>query len=176
MPTLPSRPNAPSASWALSVLLALSCGCGLLIANAAQASIVTGQSIAGVQLGATETQVKAALRGQTHEQPALFHSELFYNEFLRIFFKRGQVDKVLSYSNKQKTTQGITIGSTQTQIKSAYPKAVCEEGHNPVYFYCVLAGHAQGRKSYTGFLLEETGGVVEIELGYGSVKQALSKP
>jgi hypothetical protein len=146
------------------------------IAPAAEAKIVTGQSVAGVQLGATKAQAEAALRGETHGQPLVLGAELFYSDFLRAHFKSGQVDKLLSYSNKQKTAQGITIGSSRTQLKSAYPQAKCAEGSNPAYLYCVLAGHAQGRKSYTGFLFEATGGVVEIELGYGSVTQALREP
>jgi hypothetical protein len=142
----------------------------------ADAKIVVGQSVAGVQLGATQAQVKAVLRGQSHEQPLVLGAELFYSGFLRIHFSSRRVDKVLSYSDKQKTVQGITIGSSRAQLKSAYPQARCAEGTNPVYLYCVMGGHAQGRKSYTGFLFEETGGIVEIELGYGSVTQALSEP
>ncbi len=142
----------------------------------ASAKIVAGQSIAGVQLGATKARATAALRGQTHGQPVVLGAELFYSDFLRIHFKNGQVDKLLSYSDKQKTAQGITIGSSRTQVTRAYPQAKCAEGTNPAYLYCVMGGHTQGRKSYTGFLFEATGGVVEIELGYGSVTQALGEP
>jgi hypothetical protein len=145
-------------------------------APAADAKIIAGQSIAGVKLGATKAQVKAALRGQTHEQPLVLGAELFYSGFLRIHFKSGHVDKLLSYSKKQQTAHGITIGSSRAQVKSTYPQARCVEGEVPAYHYCVMAGHAGGRKSYTGFLFEATGGVVEIELGYGSVTQALREP
>ena len=145
-------------------------------APAADAKILMGQSAAGAQLGATKAQVKAALRGQTHGQPLVLGAELFYSGFLRVHFKSGRVDKLLSYSDKQQTAQGITIGSSRAQVKRAYPQAKCAEGSNPVYLYCVLAGHAGRRKSYTGFLFEATSGVVEIELGYGNVTQALGKP
>ena len=148
----------------------------LAAAPTALANIVIGQSVAGVQLGATKAQAMAALRGQTHEQPAVLGAELFYSGFLRIHFTSGRVDKLLLYSKKQKTSKGITIGSSRAQLKSAYPQAKCEEGTTPVYLYCVMAGHAKGRKSYTGFLFEATGGVVEIELGFGSVTEALRKP
>lgn len=149
----------------------------LAAAPAATATIVVGQSIAGVQLGDSEAQVKAALRGQSREQPSVFRSELFYNGFLRIHFKSKRADRILSFSKKQKTTKSITIGSSSSQLKHAYPQSKCVEGQDPVYLYCVIAGRAHGRRSYTGFLFEvPTGGVVEVELGLGSVTEALSKP
>jgi hypothetical protein len=155
-------------------------GLGILTGPAtatADANIVVGQSVAGVKLGDTATQVRAALRGQSPEHPALFHDELFYNEFLRISFKQGHVDKVLSYSKHQRTTKGITIGSTQAKVRSAYPPAKCVEGKTPSYVYCVVGSRFQGRRSYTGFLSESpTGGAVEIELGFGSVGEALKHP
>jgi hypothetical protein len=149
----------------------------MVAAPTADATIVIGQSIAGVKLGDTASEVKAAMRSQSPEHPPFFHSEIFYSEYMRVFFKHGQVDKVLLYSKQQKTTKGITIASSRAQLKSAYPGAQCTEGAGPpAYFYCVMAGHAQGRKSYTGFLFEATGGIVEIELGYGSVAHGLSEP
>jgi hypothetical protein len=173
MLALLSWPAAQSASlWALSVLLALLLGCCLIAAQSAQASIVIGQSIARVKLGATKAQVK-----QAHGQPAQSDADEFVYRGLRVMFKHGRVDLVLSFSNGQKTAQGITVGSSQTQLKSAYPKAKCIDGTGThrIYLYCVIPGHAQGRQSYTGFLCE-TGGVVEVNLGFGSVSYALSKP
>jgi len=148
----------------------------LSVVPAVSANVVIGQSIAGVKLGDSPAQVRAALRSQSHEEPQLDHGELWYSGFLRVFFTHNRVTQVLAYSKKQKTDKGITIGSSRAQLKRAYSKAKCAEGHTPVYLYCVMAGHAQGRKSYTGFLFEARGGVVEIELGYGSVAAALQNP
>jgi hypothetical protein len=144
-------------------------------ASTACANIVIGQSVAGVKLGATQVQVRQIL-GPTSSP---FPNELFYSlpVGLRIKFVHGRVERILSYSKRQRTSKGITIGSTHAQLQSAYPQDRCVEGQAPPYVYCVVAARFQGRSSYTGFLSESpTGGVVEIELGYGSVAQALKHP
>jgi hypothetical protein len=80
-----------------------------------------------------------------------------------------RVIDVLSFSKKQKTSKGITIGSSRAQMKRAYPKAKCAEGpYGPKSLYCAVLARFHGRKSFTSFLFgTATGGVVEIELGYG---------
>jgi hypothetical protein len=144
-------------------------------APTADASVVIGQSVAGVKLGSTQAQVEQAL-GPTSSP---FPNELFYSlpVGLRVAFKHGHVRQILSYSKRQRTAKGITIGSTHAQLQSAYPQDKCVEGHAPTYVYCVVAARIQGRSSYTGFLSESpTGGIVEIETGFGSVAQALKHP
>lgn len=160
----------------VSALCMLLSAVALTVAPSAPANIIIGQSIAGVKLGDSEAQVKAALRGQSNEHPPVFHSELLYSDFLRIVFKHGRADKLVSYSSTQKTSKGITVGSSQAQVKHAYPKITCEEGQHPIYVYCVTGGHIHGHTSYTGFLCEGTVGVVEIELAYGSVAKGLREP
>lgn len=160
--------RAPSAALP-AVLVALAA------APVAHASIVIGQSAAGVKLGATQAQVKTVLGPP--ETPIA--NEFFYSlpVGLRITFKHGRVQQILSYSKRQRTTKGITIGSTHAQLESAYPKATCQEGQNPPYVYCVVGARFQGRPSYTGFLFEAIAGpVVEVELGFGSVTEALRHP
>lgn len=144
-------------------------------APSANATIVIGQSVAGVQLSATRAQVNRKLGPPvSHIGPELLYPE---SVGLRVRFKHGRVVKILSYLQRQQTSGGITIGSRRAQLARFYPHAKCQEGHSPAYLYCVVAAHLHGRASYTGFLFEAAdAGVVEIELGYGSVAQALKHP
>lgn len=139
----------------------------LAFAPSALASIVIGQSIAGVKLGASEAQVKAVLGPPTSNA----NGSLFYPSSvgLRIGITGGKVNDVLSFSKHQKTSKGITIGSSRAQMKRAYPQAKCAEGpYGPKSLYCAVLVRFHGRKSFTSFLFgAATGGVVEIELGYG---------
>jgi hypothetical protein len=99
------------------------------------------------------------------------NNSLFYPSSigLRIGMNAGRVDDVLSFSKKQKTSKGITIGSSRARVKSAYPQAKCAEGpYGPKSLYCAVVVRLHGRKSFTSFLFgTATGGVEEIELGYG---------
>jgi len=137
------------------------------LAGSASASIVIGQSIGGVKLGDTPAQVKQAL-GKPSSSSA---TGLFYPSGvgLRVTLKSGHVDGVLSVSKKQKSTKGITIGSSLAALKAAYPRASCVEGPlGPSSLHCAVTARIGGRKSYTSFLFETAGGGVgEIELGYG---------
>lgn len=147
-----------SCALSLGLLLALA------IAPTASATIVIGQSIAGVKLGDTKAQVEAVL-GKPEKAEL---SSLFYLD-LRIGIEHGKVGGILSSTKKQKTSKGITIGSSHAQVKNAYPQANCLEGpYGPQSLYCAVTTTFHGRESYTSFLFgSTTGGVEEIELGYG---------
>ena len=149
---------------ALGLLLTI----GLLVlAPTALASIVIGQSVAGVKLGASEAQVEQALGAPSSNEGGSFSYPTSVG--LRIGFQHGRVNDVLSFSKKQKTSKGITIGSSHGRVKSAYPQASCVEGpYGPKSLYCAVVVRLHGRKSFTSFLFgTATGGVEEIELGYG---------
>lgn len=140
----------------------------MTIAPAALATVVIGQSIAGVKLGDSKAQVKKTLGKPSRTDP----SDFFYptSAGLRVHFKGGRVDGILSTSKKQKTSKGITIGSSSGAVKAAYPSAKCSTGPlGGSSLYCVVSAHYKGKASYTSFLVESaTSGVIEIELGYGS--------
>lgn len=147
----------------------------LAIAPSALASIVIGQSIDGVKLGDNEAQMTAAIGPPTSKESAgpLYPGSVnvsYPESFgLRISMINGRVNGMLSFSKHQKTSKGITIGSSRARMKSAYPKAKCAEGpYGPKSLYCAVLTRFHGRKSFTSFLFgTATGGVVEIELGYG---------
>ncbi|MFI4990732.1 MAG: hypothetical protein ACHQHO_07450 [Solirubrobacterales bacterium] len=170
MQTWPSKSLRASSALLLAVLTLAAA------ASTADARILIGQSVGGVQLGATKAQVDRTLGGAG----SLSGSErLWESARLRVKFVHGNADQILSGSKRQKTESGVGVGSTSAQVRSAYPRATCQKGHEPgpLYLYCVVAGHFQGRATYTGFLSESpTGGVVEVELGFGSVAQALKHP
>jgi len=152
------------------LLCALGAACLLagVLAASAGATIVIGQSMGGVKLGDTPAQVKQALGkpSSSNSTDLLYPSRVG----LRVTLKGGHVDGVLSVSKKQKTTKGITIGSSRSAVKAAYPSASCVEGPlGPSSLYCAVTARIGSRKSYTSFLFETaSGGVSEIELGYGS--------
>ncbi len=151
----------------VAVLGLLTSAAIMAIAPIAEANIVIGRSIAGVRLGDSEAQVAALLGPPTSNE----NNSLFYPSSigLRIGMNAGRVDDVLSFSKKQKTSKGITIGSSRARVKSAYPQAKCAEGpYGPKSLYCAVVVRLHGRKSFTSFLFgTATGGVEEIELGYG---------
>ncbi|HTW43106.1 MAG TPA: hypothetical protein VMD79_12395 [Solirubrobacteraceae bacterium] len=156
-------------SGTLAVLLVLS------IISSAQGSVVIGQSIAGVKLGDSAAQVETVLGPPTkNELGSLFYTSLG----LRISVEHGKVGGILSTSKKQKTSKGITIGSSRSAVKRAYPKASCLEGPmGPQSLYCAVTARLGGRKTFTSFLFTTAkGGVVEVELGYGEgLAQELKK-
>ena len=139
----------------------------LVTVSAAQATIVIGQSIAGVKLGDSTAQVKQILGKPTKNELGSF----FYSG-LRINIEHGKVAGILSFSKKQKTSKGITFGSSQTQLKRAYPQAKCEAGpYGPRSLFCAVVARLHGKESFTGFLFQTAAtGVGEIELAYGNGK------
>jgi len=161
----------------LAVVASLLLSVGVLaIAPSALASIVIGQSIAGVKLGASEAQVTAVLGAPERKEsagpayPGVVN--IYYPTSVGLHFSmtNGRVFGVLDFSKKQKTSKGIGMGSSRAQLKRAYPQAKCAEGpYGPQSLYCAVLARFHGRKSFTSFLFggKANGGVEEIELGYG---------
>ena len=160
----------------LVVVASLLLGIGVLaLAPSALASIVIGQSIAGVKLGDSEAQVTAVLGAPERKEsagaayPGVVN--IYYPTSVGLHFTltNGRVSGALIFSKKQKTNKGIGMGSSRAQLKRAYPKAKCAEGpYGPQSLYCAVLARFHGRKSFTSFLFGTAkGGVVEIELGYG---------
>lgn len=159
----------------MAVVCALSSAGIMIAAPSALANIVIGQSIAGVKLGDSEAQVTAVLGPPTSKEsagpayPGVVNIYYPASVGLHVGLKAGRAFGLLSFSKHQKTSKGITIGSSRAQMKRAYPKAKCAEGpYGPKSLYCAVLARFHGRKSFTSFLFQAaTGGVVEIETGYG---------
>ena len=159
----------------VAALLVLSCAGIMAAAPSALASIVIGQSVAGVKLGDSEAQVTAILGPPTSKEsagpayPGVVNIVYPTSIGLHFTLTNGRVSGALFFSKKQKTNKGITMGSSRAQLKRAYPQAKCAEGpYGPKSLYCAVLAHFHGRKSFTSFLFGTAkGGVVEMELGYG---------
>jgi hypothetical protein len=160
----------------LAAVASLLLSAGLLaFVPSALASIVIGQSIAGIKLGDSEAQVTAVLGAPESKESAgpLYPGvvNIYYPTSVGLHFSmtNGRVSGALIFSKKQKTHKGIGMGSSRAQLKRAYPQAKCAEGpYGPKSLYCAVLARFHGRKSFTSFLFgTATGGVVEIELGYG---------
>jgi hypothetical protein len=128
MPSLLLRPAGSLALWALPALLMLLIGCCLIVqsAEAKGAGIVPGQSIDGIKLGESGTQVEQRLGTPTAGQisggylqyypPSRFDGEVYFNA-------QGKVDGVLTSSSQFSTSKGIHVGSSFSAVHQAYPKA-----------------------------------------------------
>jgi hypothetical protein len=88
---------------------------------------------------------------------------------LRSGMTAGRVSGVLSFFKHQKTSKGITIGSSRARLKSAYPRDKCAEGpYGPRWLYCAGSGPAAWAPVIHQLPAgTATGCVEEIELGYG---------
>jgi hypothetical protein len=94
--------------------------------SAAGAGIVPGQSIDGIKLGESGTQVEHTLGTPTAGQisggylqyypPSMFDGEIYFNA-------QGNVDGLSTASSHFKTSKGIYVGSSFSAVHKAYPKA-----------------------------------------------------
>jgi len=130
---------------------------GAALAPAASAKIVVGQGIAGVKLGDTQARVRHLL-GKPDDVQApdrQGHSTWGYQRGLmgRVSFdKKRHVDGIWTGSKKQKTSKGITVGSSLARLKAAYPKIKRSVGpFGPNSLICVLKSRFHRRTVETSF-------------------------
>lgn len=151
-----------SAAWLVAP--AVITGWLLLAAPTALATIVLGQSVAGVKLGDTKAQVHHLLGEEDGRTNTVFY---YRGRGINVFFKAGRVSGFQVETNDgQKTTKGIAVGSSRAQVQAAYPQAKCEpEANVPESLYCTITTHYRGKVSYTGFKSPAPAyGVIEIEV------------
>lgn len=149
----------------LALGLALTFGLARFCASA-EAEIVVGQSIAGVQLGESESQVRATLGKPFRVEPEF---SVFPKPCLcTVSFKRHRATAIDAFSKSQRTEKGITVGSSFEETTEAYPEARC---HHPKVYgktsqYCVLLStDSKGRIVKTTFaFFEKALGVRDIEI------------
>lgn len=184
---LPARFLALSRAYAALIALLAVVGGLLLAASAASAKIVVGQGIAGVKLGDPEAQVQSLLGKPAYCEPCGDPLLVWgYKQPLmgRVGFDvKGRVQGVWTASPSQKTSKGIhpygnfepnknrpgTAGSTEAQVKKAYPSVKCGLGPQlGKSFLCYLKSRYLGRAVVTSFLgLNLRGfGVQEIEVDF----------
>jgi hypothetical protein len=137
----------------------------LVLAPAAGAAIVVQESIAGVKIGMTATQVRAVLgkpRSVSYPKDEIQGSLKHYDYGpTDVYFSRGEntgAFNVTTTSRAQRTATGIGVGSTRTALKRAFPKAKCQN------MYCAI-GAAEPGKIVTSFFLSTTFKIKRISLG-----------
>jgi hypothetical protein len=138
---------------------------GLVTAPLTSASIVIGQSIAGIALGDTQQHVERILGPLSYSKTTgLFHPRR--KGSLHIHFANGTVDLVgLFAAYGQQTATGIEIGSTRRQFKHAYPHAHCMPDFRET-LACYITAHFRDYKTHTEFWFSKTGQLEEIGLAY----------
>ena len=138
----------------LAVVSALAAGPIAAAAATPNSSIVAGQSIAGVKLGGTEAQVRAAFG-----KPDFISDSTWYyfpghatsgEALFSFFFNRGHVGMMLTTSTKERTSKHVGPGSTIAAVRKAYPKAKCASPPAGG-LQCVLYGRYRGRQVETEF-------------------------
>src|SRR3954451_7901732 len=151
-----------------SVLLTVAAVAFWMAPGVAEAKIVIGQSIHGVALGQTKDHVAKVLGDITAK---VKKTNDWSDGQIRVHFHKGRVDHLLYARDKgDKTSKGIGLGTKRAKLKAAYPNAKCSPGpYGEGSENCVVLGRSHGRRSYTGFLFQTaTGGVVEVNTGYGT--------
>jgi hypothetical protein len=137
----------------------------LLLAPAAEAKFVVQESIAGVKLGMTASQVRKVLgppRHVSYPKNEIQGSIKFYDYgATEVSLTRGessQVFNITTTSKAQRTSTGLGVGSTGAAVKRAYRRADC------MGLICTIGAIEPGKR-VTSFFLSARGTVKRIALG-----------
>ncbi len=158
----------------LAAVLGLLLSAGLMTAApAASASIVIGQSIAGVKLNDSEAQVEQALGSPTLKQPPDSQGGVSWNYAKLplmgvVSFTGGTITGMWTISKRQKTSKGVGPGSSLAQVRKAYPQAKCSTGpFGPKSVICTVKSKYHGRLVDTGFpFFTRSVGAREVDIDF----------
>ena len=102
---------------------------GLIWVSGAAALIVPGHSIAGIELQMTRPEVKAAkgepnriVHGSNDFGP---YTEFLYGKLKVTFQGNAGATAVSTRRRGQYTAERIHVGSSETRLRAAYPRALC---------------------------------------------------
>lgn len=118
----------------------------------AEARIVPGVSVAGVELGDTQAQVKAAL-GKPEAGSTVLNYRYIRSRGFGIYFIAGRVFEISVVRRPQATPRGIRVGSTLAALRAAHRGVACRKavvGRGVVE--CSLRGRHAGRSTETLFV------------------------
>jgi len=147
---------------------------GVLLPSAVSASIVVGQSIGGVKLGMSQSEVEKAIGPPGFKEPPDYQglTEWKYPggfEGVVGFDHELRVDGMWTDSKLQKTSKGIGPFSSYAKFRKAYPKLKCGPGPwiPKKSLDCEIKGAFQGKPVVTSILFYTRAlGVREVDLGY----------
>jgi hypothetical protein len=160
----------------ISVVGVLGLLAGLMAAvPVANAKVILGQSIAGVKLGESQSQVTAQLGTPTLMQPPATNGSVEWNYAKAPLFgavtfaASGELIGLWTISKRQKTAQGVGVGSSLSQVKKAYPKVKCVTGpFGPKSLICTLKSKLGGRVVETDFpFFTRAMGAREVGISFG---------
>jgi hypothetical protein len=141
----------------LTVFLAV---CGL-----ADATVVLGQSIAGVELGMTHSQV-ASLLGPGTREPGGSPQLDYRHDSYQVAFTAGHATSVETFGRGQRTALGFGVGTTFSVLRAHQPALHCQshamDGSRDCYVGSVKRGHR-----YTDFFFTGKRRVTAVIVGDG---------
>jgi hypothetical protein len=159
-----------TAAWGL--VLSLLSGLVLLLAvPAAQARIVVQQSIKGIRLGRTVSQVRARLgppdRIVFRRDPIQGRVRVYAYGLTRASFSPGdasaRVNVITTRSRRERTARGVGVGSRRAQVAARVRGVRCrvEFGVD----HCFVGSFVPGRR-VTDFRIGPTGRVRSVTVGF----------
>jgi hypothetical protein len=136
-------------------------------AATASATIVPQRGMAGVQLGASQANVRATLgkplrivRGRNEFGP---YTEFRYPFALRILFQgNGGVSSIETRGRKERTAAGVGVGSTESEVRQRVANVRCSTLFG--LRHCYVGSFRPGRR-VTDFMLRN-GRVTRIVVGF----------
>jgi hypothetical protein len=92
----------------------------LILAGGAGATIVPQRSMSGIALGMTPAQVHARLGRPVGKAPGRWHYARQW-----VAFRGRRVVAITIFHSSERTRNGIGLGSSERQVRAAFPNAVC---------------------------------------------------
>jgi hypothetical protein len=123
----------------------------LALSSAAQSKIVLNKSIHGVKLGMTKKQVARILGpGKPTKRYAFFRGTQYRHGLYVVSFSKGRALQITTRDPRERTPQGLGVGSKKSQVKRRLRHAWCGiEGR--IGTVCVT------RQGGTTFLFDRSG-------------------
>jgi hypothetical protein len=137
---------------------------GLLLCGAAEAKIVVGQSIHGVQVGMTPKQVRGHL-GKGAKVPDNPQTVTYRKGLFQAIFEHGKVTSVETFKPSERTPSGLGVGTKLAKLKKLQPGVNCVKAHGgdiDCYVGSITRGHV-----YTDFYLGNGRTVTGVVVGAG---------
>lgn len=117
----------------------------------AEGRIIEGRSVAGVQLGDTQAEVRSTL-GRPERGSNVLSYQYVRRHGLAVYFIAGRAFDVTVLRRPQATRKGIRIGSTRAALARQHPGIRCRPAAvGRRAFECTLRSRFQGRATETMF-------------------------